>query len=397
MLIPPEMPSEGALIAELTTVRDEGLPRLRRLTLPALANAARIVTLDDSSPEYVVVESLLRRAATRLGGGRYGEAAVALLGLDAGTRGLNSRERRELAAEAFERKYETFRKNQEPLLFEQLTTQILILCSEQHARDTRSAAERRHPADSAMALHWIERFQAYYRIWTPLSGLANDLTAYRSTLLEEERPYDRRFGTQGPDDRGYSQDDQAEGYARDALYHYARFEWELRKFVSRYGGLWMLSDTEAEQAVAGAVYRISWHVNPFNERDQSFLRTLIDETPNHELHGFLQHLVATEIGQATHQEWQDWVSTCACTWTPSTTRDTDYFPTHRNQPGITEDCQVHQVIEACGTYLDLIDGDWKRIADWYHFGDEAQRGVNAERIYAEWRSTPTGRAYRAPN
>jgi len=54
---------------------------------------------------HVVVEALPRRAAPRLGGGHYGESAVALLGLDVGTRGLNSKERREIAAEAFERRY----------------------------------------------------------------------------------------------------------------------------------------------------------------------------------------------------------------------------------------------------------------------------------------------------
>ena len=59
----------------------------------------------------------------------------------------------------------------------------------------------------------------------------------------------------------------------------------------------MLSEPDIETAVSDAVYRISWHVNPFNERDQSFLRTVIDETPNQELHGFLERLASTELGK----------------------------------------------------------------------------------------------------
>jgi hypothetical protein len=43
-----------------------------------------------------------------------------------------------MAAEAFNRRYETFRKNYEPLVFEQLATQILILCSEQYTREART-------------------------------------------------------------------------------------------------------------------------------------------------------------------------------------------------------------------------------------------------------------------
>jgi hypothetical protein len=153
----------------------------------------------------VVIEALLRRATTRLAGGHYGDAAVALLGLDAGTRGLNPKARCEIAAQAFERTYETFRKNYEPLVFEQLATQILILCSEQQTRETRSGIERATSREeTAMSHVWIDRFAAYYRIWSPVNGLGADLTAYRSTLLESDKVWDRRFGTDAPDDPGYS-------------------------------------------------------------------------------------------------------------------------------------------------------------------------------------------------
>lgn len=375
------MPTEADLIAELIEIRDDGLPRLRRLTLPALGVAARAVTLDESSSDPIVIEALLRRAAARFGGGQYGEAAVALFGLDAGTRGLNSKVRREIAAEAFGRKYETFRKNQEPLLLEQLAAQILVLCSEQHTRDARAALARApSPEASAMPQVWLERFAAYYRIWTPISGLGNDLTAYRATLLEGGKPYDRRFGTEGPEDPGYSQEEQAEGYATFGLYHYSRFGWELRQFVTGYGGQWLLSDADAEQAVADAVYRIYWH-SPWNERDQSFLRGLIADAPDQEMHGFLERLHSTELGRTTEQEWFEWASSCGCSWPPGVDVDDEYFPTSQRHGGISDECDLHSVVRACGDYLDLIDQDWKRLADWYHLNEKGRHGLSAETLY----------------
>lgn len=379
-------PSEDALISELTMVRDEGLPRLRHLRLPGLTDAARIVTLDQTSASHVVTESLLRRAVARFGGGHYGEAAVALFGLDGGTRGSNSRVRRGLAAQAFGRTFETFRKNYEPLLFEQLAGQILILCSEQRTREARSTLVRAEsPQESAMPQIWMDRFAAYYRIWSPINGLGGDLTAYRATLLESDAVWNRKFGTDAPDDPGYSKDEQAEGYASFGLYHYAHFEWQLRQFQTLFGGQWLLSDADAEQAVADAVYRIGWHT-PWNERDQSYLRGLVAEAPDRELHRFSQALRATDLGRATEQEWHDWTDSCNCAWQTGTGSDQEYFPTSRHHAGISEDCQLHQVVGACGDYLELIDRDWKRLADWYHVGDETRRGVNAERLYGNLRS-----------
>lgn len=396
MLIQPEAPTTDTLVDDLKLLREKGLLRVAELELSALLSAARIVTANEVIAAHAVIETVLRRAITRLGGGQYGEAASVLLGLDQEGRTLTAGVRRVRASEALGCSLKTFlRKHEKPMLA-QIATQILVLCTEQQMRDTRQQLEGRHPADSGIALHWVEMFQAYHRLWSPIYGLGSDLTAYRATLLEEPKPYDRRYGTDDPEDPGYSQDEQGEGYARFALYHYAYFEWELRRFRTRYGGLWMLSDADVEQAVSDAVYRISWHVNPFNERDQSFLRTAIDETPNQELHGFLDRLAAAEIGRITHGEWQDWAATCACTWTPGTTPADDYFPTHRNQLGISETCQVHQVVEACGLYCGLINQDWLRIADWYHLGDEVKSGVSAERLYTDWRSTPSGSTYRAP-
>jgi len=55
-------------------------------------------------------------------------------------------------------------------------------------------------------------------------------------------------------DPGYSQEEQAEGYASFALYHYALFEWELRQFVTECGGLWPLLERRSGSRRPGRLY-----------------------------------------------------------------------------------------------------------------------------------------------
>ena len=396
MLRSPDAPAQDQLVADLKLLREKGLPEIGELDLPALASAARIVLAPDESPDDLapLIEVLVRRSVGRLGGGKFGDAAQTLFGLDGDTRTTTGGVRRDLAAKRLGVGVRTFRRTHEGPMLEQIAQQIGVLCAEQRQREGRGEMAAEHPVVSGMAVHWIDRFEAYYRIWSPITGIANDLTAYRSSLLEEPRPYDRRFGAGGPEDPGYSQEEQAEGYARFALYHYAAFEWELRRFGALHGGLWLLSEPDVESEVSDAVYRISWHVNPYNERDQSYLRTLIDETPGQEMHGFLQRLASTGLGRTTHQEWQEWCASCECVWSLGALAGE--LPVARNTQGVSEGCQVHQVIAACVDYCRLIDTDWRKIADWYHLaGDEVSRGKTAEELYAAWREPPGGAASRS--
>lgn len=392
----PEPPSRDELVVDLKLLREKGLLELPKLKLTALQRAARILSNDPAIDDAALIETVLRRSVSQLGGGKHGLAIGNLFGLNPDSRTLTAGVRRAQAAEALGVSLKTLLRKHEGPMLEQVAAQILTLCTEQRLLDAREQLEPTPPVESGLALHWIEMFQAYFRLWTPIYALAADLTAYRATHLEEPRPYDRRFGTTGGEDKGYSQEEQAERYATFALYHYTRFEWELQRFINRYGGMWMLSNPQAELDAPDALARISWHVNPFNERDQSFLRTILDETPNQELHGFLSRLESSEIGGKTHQEWQDWAATCACTWKPGADTQGEYFPTTLTEKGISQDCQVHQAIEACGSYCKLIDEDWRRTADWYHFPKELSYDRTAEQRYAEWRSTPSGAAYRSP-
>jgi hypothetical protein len=376
-------PAATEIVNDLGEVRSAGFPAAARLELPALR---RIVALVDHEPSTSAVETLLRNAIDRLGGGPWADAAAALLGLARGTRGLPVTDRRDLAAEALGVAPLTFQRTREKALLPDLAEQLLAIAAAGELRAAHEQMSRRLPAESRLAVQWVKRFEAYNRIWTPVYALGADLTAYRSTLLETDWPYDRAPPTQGPVDAGETQEGQAAGYARFALYRFAQYLWELRQFMTRYGGMWLFSNGATETKVSDAVYRIGWHVTSFNERDESWLRAAMQDSRGQELHTFMQLLGRTDIGRATHDEWQQWVTTCQCTWQePEDGASDGYFPTTRTDVGIAADCQVHRVIEACSDYCNLIDQDWRQIADWYHLGEQPKRGVSPEALYDEWR------------
>ena len=378
-------PEHGVLARDLGTLRNKGLTKLRALKLSELSRASRLVIDDDQEDDVVAIETTLRQAIERLGGGAYGEATGLLFGLVGGTRKLGPRERQEAAADELGMSAETLRTAHQKNIVSDVATQVLGLVADQRRREARTQLERRHPAESRLAVEWVERFEAYYRLWTPAYALSADLTAYRSTLLETDRPYDRPPGTSSPDDPGYTQEEQAEGYARFALYRYATFELILHQFMTRYGGLWLLSSHGAEKTIEDSIYRVAWHITPFNERDQSWLRSAAHDTRNQGVDGFLSVVANTETGQARHAEWQQWVGSCGCTWPLDEEPEEEYFPTSRSRPGIDTACQMHQVVLAGETYCRTIDDEWGRIADWYHIDDQPGRPESPESLYGRWR------------
>lgn len=376
--------------ADLAKLREKGLPRLRLLDLTSLLGVARTIIPEDELDDPIVIEQALRRGVARLGGGSYGEVAALLFGLVGAARGLGPRERREAASDALScSSAETFRTRHQKSMVSDLADQLLNLCAEMRLRNARTEMERGYPGESRLAVQWVERFEAYYRIWTQAYALGADLTACRSTLLEPDRPYDEAPDTSDSGHLTYTQEDQAGGYARFALYHFAGFEWELRQFMARFGGLWLLSTPEAELTAQEAVYRVSWHVTPFNERDHSWLRTALNDTRGQELHGFLQFVDSSTIGQITCSDWLTWVESCECSWDLATAPTSDYFPVAPQYEGISTGCQLHSVVAACSHYCRLIDGEWLRIADWYHLppGRTISLPVDSEALYALYRTT----------
>jgi hypothetical protein len=121
-------PSHADLVADLRVVREKGLGHLRRYTTPALTVACQLYgAATDEANRPAAVETLVKQAVARLGGGRPGEAAEYTFGLVAGTRLWNSADRRRAAAKAHGVSVERFRKGYEGALVEQVAEGVLLL------------------------------------------------------------------------------------------------------------------------------------------------------------------------------------------------------------------------------------------------------------------------------
>ena len=362
-----QMPGSADLTADLEMWRRHGVLRLKNLRLPALGRAALAAGLATTSIEAsqpAVLIELVRCGLATIAGSLSGRCALVLLGLDPNTFDLAPHLLREDAAEIYGVSLERFRRQPQLQVLTAVADTILELCVAHRARVNRLAMERRHPADSRLAIHWLERFEIYFAIWSPLYGMAADITAYRETLLDREHPWDRAAGTGGHDDAGYSQEAQAAGYSDFGLFHLASALAAEQKFVTRFGGLWLLSSAQAEVEARNALYLVRQR-GPMNERDHSWLRELIEQTHG-EVHSFLGRLRADRIGQATIVEWNDWLSACSCNWQGDEyDASVEYHPTARYVPGIRPDCTVHQVVESCSAFCGLIEHEWLKVADFY--------------------------------
>ncbi|HYI61534.1 MAG TPA: hypothetical protein VEW93_06985 [Acidimicrobiales bacterium] len=377
-------PTFGDLKGELALIRREGIVRLRLLDLPALTRLAR--ACGEADPDQVVeaplIEEVIRRGLDELGGGRLGECALLIFGLEPGTRADSPTQLRREAAERWGLSEARFRRDPQELILTQLADALLRRAHQHQQRMAHLNLERRLPTTSRLAVSWLERFEAYYRVWTPITGLAGDLNAYRFTLIEEGRPYDRVPGTDGPGDLGYSQENQAAGYLTTALWHFTCYLVGVQRHLQRFGGMWLLSDARAEQELADAVYRIGWH-SPNNERDDSYLRGLYEQAGG-ELHPFRVLLETDRIGKATEAEWHEWAAQCRCIWRTEAEVEQEPYPTHRHHAGVDRGCQLHAMVAACNDFCALVDDDWKRVADWYRLPAEAVGMVRESGLYEDW-------------
>ncbi|WP_435084274.1 hypothetical protein [Gordonia hongkongensis] len=355
-------PDHEAVVGDLKLLRERGLGSIRRIRLPALHRATLVsglATADDQGPS--AVESLLRKAVKHLDGGDYEESASYTFGLIAGTKLAPSSERRRQAARVFSVSPDTFRKTYEKTLIDEVAEGVLALCHEQSMRITHLQMEQRHPADSRLAVAWVERFEAYYRLWTPIYALGADLKAALDTYKLEPAdhlPWD-------PDsEEPFDPVNEAQGYARSALYWYAAYQLELKRFMRERGGLWLFSDTQIESDIRDAVYRVGWH-NPVNEEDDSWLRRKLADSRHEEAEHLYRALEGSTDGERIHATWQKFV----------------LDGSEQAAAGETEKNQVVSTVTACDEYCEWVDADWLKIADWYALAGGSPRGISACDLY----------------
>jgi hypothetical protein len=311
-----------------TGVTTEGLLSAEAIcTLPIVRAKAASDTPEDQA---VAALGLIREAAVRVDGETHGAATI-LLGLAPGTRGSLLKDRRARAAAALFLSPEHLRKEREPVLIKAVADELYAADSAWRRRQQRRDGGERPPARSALGVDWLAQHRSYRRIWTPVSGMRNDVVILVRYLRAEE-------------------EDQPAIADRlcTITWHYTRFLLELAAFVEREGGLWLLSDPDQEVAAADAIYRIGLHV-PLGESDDSWLRTLLLDAPHQELDGFSDVLIAAgERRRELMAAWVEWARACTA----------DLGQPHPR-------CELHAWLAACDEFIGLIDEDWYRVADWY--------------------------------
>jgi hypothetical protein len=352
----------GDVVNELKLLRERGLGAVRKLRLDALHEATELSGLarpNDRSP--AAIADLVRKAVKHLDGGDYQAAAEYTFGLTGGTKMSPAVARRRMAAGVFGLATETFRKKHEKEIVDDVAEGVLALCHDQAMRVAHLGMQQRHPADTRLAVAWVERFEAYYRIWTPVYALKADLEAALATYKKEPSehlPWD-------PDSvDAFDPIKEAQGYARSALYWYAGFLLAEKQFIDERGGMWLFSDPKVEEVVTDAVYRIGWH-NPINEENDSWLRRKLADSRHQEAEPFYRAIEASTMGENIHIIWQQ-------------------FVVDGHTAEVADDLsasQVHRTIAACRDYQEAIDRDWLKIADWYAPGAKPAIGTSGRDLF----------------
>lgn len=313
MLIPAEIPSPDQLAADLRRlIRRRGVPTFPTdsplLTLALVADRAGS---DQDHAREAVLTELLGQLAPRIGPAQ-GEAVLALLSLAGSRRRSSPGERREAAADILKvGDPDSIRRRPEQPLTDDLATAI-IQAEAAHRTRTREL--------DPTLIDWPGRFAAYGRIYSPTAALGGDL----DILIRADRE---------TDDFTYLVAQLA-----SSLWHYAVLLLAIHRFEEEYGGIWLLSDPNAETDAANAIFHIQRHP-AFHEYDHFYLRSSLRQTPEQEFEPFHEALASDERGQEILIAWRDWCLSCTCPSLDIPERG----------------CEVHAVITACEDYLTILD------------------------------------------
>ncbi len=342
----PPVASPAELAAELSGllrpgVTTEGLRDCSAILGLALTQAKS--ASEQNVDRAVAAHTLITEAAKRVDGGAYGSAAT-LLGLAPGTRGSLLKERRRQGAGLLHVSPEHFRKEREGSFLEAVANELYAADSAYRLRHWHRMEPERTPEQSGLDIDWLEQHRSYRRIWTPLSGMRNDLHVLRSYLAAEE-------------------EDQPAIADRlcNITWHWARFLAALGRFVQEQGGLWLLADADSEIAAADAIYQLQFYV-PLGQTDSSWLRTLLADSPHEELDGFGDRLV--EAGERRRELMAAWVEWAGC----------------RELDDSECECALHAWLRAAEQFIRLIDEDWYRVADYYRTPSGDVSGVDVREL-----------------
>ncbi len=327
----------------------KALSQMTALTGLAIVGAKAI----SKDPEDLAAAAVgvLKEACVRVDGARDGAVAT-LLGLATGTRGISISERRRQAAELLTISAERVRKDREGKLVLQLSEELIVADRTFQAR--RNQADQQPDAlNSRLNINWLERHEAYRRIWSPVAALRADLLVllgYLGTNREAGIALEQT-NTESPApwadlaDRGLN-----------LMWRRAQFTQAVVDFIADFGGLWLLSDPGQESKAAEAIHQLD-HNGPCGDADDSWLRLQLANAERGELDAFIDLTYDSQLGKDMLETFLRWADQCRCKL------DSGAAP--------KAGCEVHGWLAACDQYITLIDEDWGEVADWYRERNES--------------------------
>lgn len=346
-----DTPSPEELAADLARMLRSGvtIEACRKGNVLLKLSVVRAKAASERPDDLAAATNLLvREACAAVDGIELGGTAI-LLGIAPNYRGRPLKDRRIDAAAKLGYSVEHLRKDRtEPLLE--------AVADELYAMDSAYRLRHRHrelpPEQSVLRIDWLEQHRSYRRIWTPITGLRNDLDVlldyFRSARDTGHTPYDVDDATR----------EDISDRLSSMTWHLARFSTELQRFVEREGGLWLLADAEAEIQAADAIYRITTLL-PFGEADVSWARGILKDARHEELEPFVDGLIdAGEIRREFMSVWVEWA------WNLVEAEEA------RSRTRPMPACA--QWLGACDEFIGLIDADWYRVADWYRQRGQAR-------------------------
>jgi hypothetical protein len=345
------MPDPRVLARELRHVVNQGawasaldpaeLPCL--LALPCVAGPAQESGLSAEAQLVVVLKELLEPEKGRDNTGSPNEpdawrALSLLLGTAYTTRGFASAVRRERTRDYLYpddyghpgMELDTFNRRHVQPLLDLLADELVEYDALYRMRNTYKRLAAKLPASPALAVMWLDRFEYYYRIWSDLSGLENDLVVYLQARHDPQVT-----------------SDQLERRRRTSLWYLARFFLHLDQFMDQRGGLWLLGDEDQAQLVADSTFFLRFHP-PVTEPDASWLSFAALERPVPAFHLFNRKLDEDDTGRLILARWRAWLDACKC-----------------DPQAPDQNCELHIVMRHSRQYQEIIDAEWNRIVEWF--------------------------------
>lgn len=238
---------------------------------------------------------------------------------------------------------EHFRTKREPLLIAAVADELYALDAAFRLRHKHRERGEVAATDTRLGVDWLAQHRSYRRIWTPVAGMKADLDVLLGQLSELHQQ-----GIEVGSEPEHLQQAIADRLC-SLTWFYARFQLQIDRFIEEQGGLWLMSDPDAEVAVASAAYRLEYHT-PFGEADNSWLRVQLQESAYEELDPFVNRLVAAdETRNELMAAWIDWAR--------------EHVAALDEEAAAGTECGRWE--QAADEFLRLIDEDWLKVADWY--------------------------------